>query len=134
MVNRLCRLVQALLPVDQQAGASGIRNDERHSLDLGALLLPQIDPKRALRRERRPEHDLSGHQGPGSHLFRRPVSDHGHIMAVIKQANPELQPRLPGTNDQKPSHRPAPSRAPSVSYDERLNCWCHATRGGGGWV
>ena len=107
LVNRLRRSIQTRRPVEERARASGVISGDRHSLDRGTFLLPQIDAKRALRRERRTEHGLSGRQTSVSQVFRRTVRDHGHIMAVIKQANPELQPRLAGANDQKTSQCPA---------------------------
>jgi hypothetical protein len=50
LVNRLSGLVQTRRPVEERARVIRIEKSERLSLELGTLLLPQIDAKRALRR------------------------------------------------------------------------------------
>ena len=86
-------------------------------------MLPQIDAKRALRRERRAARALSGRQTSASEVFWRTVSDHGHIMAVVKQPEPESQPRLAGANDQKPSQCHAPLCTCGYRLSETGSTW-----------
>ena len=119
LVNGLSRLVQTRRKVEDRVRVTGIEKGERLPLELWTLLLPQIDAKLALRREWPAEHGLSGKQTTVSHVVRRTVRDHGHIMAVLKQANPELQPGLAGTNDQKARQRP-PFRVSKTDITRRL--------------
>ena len=106
LVDRHRDAVEPGGPVDRlRAGDLGMRDRERDPLDRRARVVPEVDPERALVVERRREHALARHHPAVVDLLGRAVRDDRHVVAVLQQADAELQPGLAAADDRDRRHQ-----------------------------
>ena len=109
LVHRLRRAIQARGPVDQLvAGALGVRHGQADAFDRRTVGFPLIQPQVALDLQRGIEHALAGHDLAAADVIGLAVGDHGHLVALVQQAQGQRQAGLPASDDRDSTHDASP--------------------------
>ena len=81
-----------------------MRHGEGDPLDGRAAVVPEVDPERTLVVERGREHALAGRHAAVPDLLGRAVGYDRHVVAVLQQADAELEPGLAAADDRDLGH------------------------------